>query len=208
MKSKINIALAICAMAITSLVISHLVMIEEFVDLKTNKVFPKIYQKEFDLSIKIEEEYDKKLKGVVWFSQIKSPSTILDLFVTVDSLSLIGIDAYSGMQNWKHEYYTNFASIPDSSKHLSIKQNPYCAFDHIFMLDTINKGSFEIVIKLSVTQNDTIKHIEQKIVFEKVNKIGLKAWGHEDLFFFLIPIFGFFTLILLLFSIIYSWLSE
>lgn len=189
MKDRIDINLAICAATTMLLVVSHIVVNEKFVDLQTDEEI-KLHLREFDVSVRLKEEEAEKLIASVWFSRIKSSSTISNLLLSVDSLRLTEIKTYSRVQNWDVISYPNFASIPDSSKHLSIDLNPYCAFDHVFMLDTINKKRFETVFKLSVTQNDTIKSLEQKTVFKRVHELDFKAWAHEDVSIVLIPVFG------------------
>jgi hypothetical protein len=201
MKSKINVALAVCALTTTLLLISHLVLMGKFVDLETNELSAKIHHKEFDLIIRLEEKLDKKLKVFVWFSLFKSPLMISDLYVSVDRLSLIEIETYPGMKNWELKSYLDFSSIPDSAKHLTLNLNPYFAFDHVFLLDANDKDRFETKINLVVKHNDENEHLEKTIVFKRAYKIDFQAWGHEDLSFFLIPVLGLCTLILLLFKI-------
>ena len=202
MRKAINILLYTFLGLTVFLVAVHLKKVEYYINIKSNDKTIDLFSESFKCTAYLNRDYNNDFKVQLSFHHIDSDFQIIDLFVNLDNLELIGIEPYHGMSTSDKLTYSNFYIIPDTLKNLTKKSNPYFAFDHIFRAND-KCDNFHLIIKVKTNTNGEEKIISEDVVIVKNSKIELRPWDmHSDFSFLFIPLFGLISFILIIVKLI------
>ena len=142
----------------------------------------------------------------VWFYKINEEIILKDIRLIIvqkdqnDSFLLrpFKIRAYSGMETRAYPEFFSFSEIPDSLKKITKTDNPYFAYDFIFVGK--NKGrstSFSENVAIDFTENGKALSIRKNITIQVKYKSEILPWDmHSDFTYLFIPFFGLISIIL------------